>query len=97
MDDLYTIIEFNENDKWFVIGTTTYNLQKYNYLMRVNPQEDDLLNEFMVVHCITQNQEEYFDVVKEKQLLQKIIPLMLPIAQKVIDNPKQSLKELLKI
>ena len=97
MDDLYTIIEFNENDKWFVIGTTTYNSQKYNCLMRVNSQEDDLLNEFMVVHCITQNQEEYFDVVKEKQLLQQIIPLMLPIAQKVIDNPKQSLKELLKI
>jgi len=42
---LYTIVEFDENDKWFVIGETIYNDEKYNYLIRVTPDETDFIEE----------------------------------------------------
>jgi len=93
---LYTIIEFDKDDKWFVIGETIYNNEKYNYLIRVTPNEDDFIEDFMVVKCFSNNGEEYFDVVKDKDVLKNVTPLLIPNLDELLKNPKEALKELMK-
>jgi len=93
---LYTIIEFDENDKWFVIGETMYNDEKYNYLIRVTSDETDFIEDFMVVKCFDNNGEEYFDVVKDSDVLKEVTPLLIPNIDELLKNPKEALKELIK-
>jgi len=93
---LYTIVEFDENDKWFVIGETIYNDEKYNYLIRVTPDETDFIEDFMVVKCFNDNGEEYFDVVKDSEVLKVITPLLIPNIDELLKKPKEALKELIK-
>ncbi len=91
---LYTIIEFDENDKWFVIGETVYNNEKYNYLIKVTPDETDFIEEFMTVKCITNNGEEYFDQVTDQAILKEILPQLIPDLAELLQNPKEALEEL---
>ncbi len=91
---LYTIIEFAENDKWFVIGETTYNDEKYNYLIKVTPDENDFIEEFMTVKCIMNNGEEYFDEVTDQAILKEIMPKLIPNLDELLQNPKEALEEL---
>lgn len=93
---LYTIIEFDSNDKWFVIGETVYADEKYNYLIRLTPDETDFIEDFMVVKCIINNGEEYFDVVKDKGILNNIVPLLVPNTEELLKNSKEAFKELIK-
>jgi hypothetical protein len=93
-NNLYTIIEFDENEKWFVIGDTTYNSENYNYLIKVTPDEQDFIEDFMVVKCIKDEDDEYFDEVNDKDLLEKIMPLLFPAAKEVLKDPKKALKKL---
>ena len=75
---LYTIIEFDDNDKWLVIGETIYKDDKYNYLIKVTPDETDFIADFMTVKCINDGNEEYFDVVQDKDVLKEIMPILMP-------------------
>lgn len=93
---LYTIIEFDENEKWFVIGETTYNNEKYNYLIKLTSDESDFIEDFMVVKCSISNNEEYFDMVKDKEILNKVVPLLIPDTDELLRKPKEALKELMK-
>ncbi len=93
---LYTIIEFDDNDKWFVIGETIYNNDKYNYLIRLAPDESDFIEEFTVVKCLSSNGMEYFDIVKDKAILNTIIPLLIPNTEDLLKKSKEALKELMK-
>ncbi len=93
---LYTIIEFDSNDKWFVIGETIYENEKYNYLIRLTPDETDFIEDFMVVKCFISNDEEYFDVVKDGTILKAIMPLLVPNTEELLKKPKEALKELMK-
>ena len=93
---LYTIIEFAENDKWFVIGETTYNGENYNYLIKVTPDETDFIEEFMTVKCLNVNGEEYFDEVKDQNILKEIMPSLIPGVEELLKNPEEALKELMK-
>lgn len=93
---LYTIIEFDSNDKWFVIGETVYNNEKYNYLIRLTPDESDFTSEFAVVKCLSNNGMEYFDVVKDKAILDALIPLLIPNSEDLLKNSKEALMELMK-
>lgn len=93
---LYTIIEFDANDKWFVIGETIHNNEKYNYLIKLTPDETDFIEDFMTVKCITNNNEEYFDTVTDKELLRELMPNLVPELEELLKNPKETLKELVK-
>ena len=42
---MYTIVEFDDNNKWFVISEKEINNIKYSYLIRVNSAEDDFIDE----------------------------------------------------
>lgn len=89
---IHTIIELND-EKWFVISETTYEQKEYNYLIKINDDETDFLDEFMVVQCIKTKDGEYFDVVRDKELLLKIMPLMVPEAKEVLEDPKKVISE----
>lgn len=91
---LYTIIEFDENDKWFVINETVYNNEVYDYLIRVTADESDFIEDFMVVKCIKHGKDEYFDIVKDQQVLKVIIPKLIKGTEEIIKHPNEALKEL---
>ena len=93
---LYTIIEFDENDKWFVIGETIYNDEKYNYLIKLTPDENDFIEDYKTVKCFEKDNQEYFEIVKDKEVLRNIMPQLVPELEELLRNPKEALKELIK-
>lgn len=92
---LYTIIEFDENNKWFVLSETIYNNEIYEYLIKVNKEEDDFIEDFMVVKCIIQKEEEYFSIVKDKDTLAHVLPKLIPGTEAILKNPKEALLKIL--
>lgn len=90
---LHTIVEFDENDKWFVLAEKMIDGSKYSYLVRVNRNEDDFIDEYQVVKSYFSNGDEYMDVVNGDEL-RKVVPLLIPEAKEYIEHPEK-LKELL--
>ena len=64
---MHTIVEFDENNKWFVISEKEINNIKYSYMIRVNNTEDDFIDEYAVVRSVYKNGEEYMEVVNDNQ------------------------------
>ena len=90
---LHTVVEFDENDKWFVLAEKMIDGSKYSYLVRVNQNEDDFIDEYQVVKSYFSNGDEYMDVVNGDEL-RKVVPLLIPEAKEYIKK-KKKLKELL--
>ena len=90
---LHTVVEFDENDKWFVLAEKMIDGSKYSYLVRVNQNEDDFIDEYQVVKSYFSNGDEYMDVVNGDEL-RKVVPLLIPEAKEYIQHPEK-LKELL--
>ena len=90
---LYTIVEFNDNDKWFVIAEKVINGNKYSYLIKVNQNEDDFIDEYKVVKSYFNGDDEYMRVVSGEELKQ-IMPILVPEAKELIEHPEK-LKDLL--
>lgn len=90
---LHTVVEFDENDKWFVLAEKVIDGSKYSYLVRVNQSEDDFIDEYQVVKSYFSNGDEYMDVVNGDEL-RKVVPLLVPEAKEYIEHPEK-LKELL--
>ncbi len=90
---LHTVVEFDENDKWFVLAEKMIDGSKYSYLVRVNQNEDDFIDEYQVVKSYFSNGDEYMDVVNGDEL-RKVVPLLIPEAKEYIEHPEK-LKELL--
>ena len=90
---LHTVVEFDENDKWFVLAEKVIEGSKYSYLVRVNQNEDDFIDEYQVVKSYFSNGDEYMDVVNGDEL-RKVVPLLIPEAKEYIEHPEK-LKELL--
>ena len=90
---LHTVVEFDENDKWFVLAEKMIDGSKYSYLVRVNQREDDFIDEYQVVKSYFSNGDEYMDVVNGDEL-RKVVPLLIPEAKEYIEHPEK-LKELL--
>jgi len=92
---LYTVIEFDEDNKWFVLSEVTYNNTVYEYLIKINKAEDDIIEEFMVVKCAYKDGEEYFAIVRDKHILKKVLPKLIPGAESILKNPKESILKIL--
>lgn len=90
---LHTVVEFDENDKWFVLAEKIINGSKYSYLVRVNQSEDDFIDEYQVVKSYFDSNDEYMDVVNGDELKQ-VVPLLIPEAKEYIEHPEK-LKQLL--
>lgn len=89
-----TIVEFDKNNKWFVIAEKEIDNIKYSYMVRVNDNEDDFLDEYIVVRSLYNNGEEYMEIVNDN--LDKIVPMLIPESREYldIDNLKKVLKEM---
>ncbi len=94
MDSLYKIIDFSDDDKWFVIATNKIDDIKYSYLVRVNKEEDDIIDEYKVVRSYFSGSDEYFDEVNDGEILKKIMPILVPGTEEYINNPEK-LKDVL--
>ena len=90
---LHTVVEFDENDKWFVLDEKIINGSKYSYLVRVNQNEDDFIDEYQVVKSYFDGNDEYMDVVNGDEL-KKVIPVLIPEAKEYIEHPEK-LKQIL--
>ena len=90
---LHTVVEFDENDKWFVLAERIINGSKYSYLVRVNQNEDDFIDEYQVVKSYFDGNDEYMDVVNGDEL-KKVIPVLIPEAKEYIEHPEK-LKQIL--
>ena len=95
MNDLYTIVEFDKNDKWFVAYVKEINNAKYSYLIKINENEDDFLEEYQVVKSFYENDDEYMDTVTDKEELEKIMPILVPDLS-MYTNESKRLLEILK-
>ena len=90
---LHRVVEFDYNDKWFVLAEQIIQRTKYSFLVKVNETEDDFLEEYQVVKSYFENGNEYMDTVKGDEL-KKVVPLLIPDSKKYIDHPEM-LKEFL--
>ena len=90
---LYTVIEFDDNDKWFVIAEKVIDGSKYSYMIRVNQNEDDFIDEYQVVKSYFNGNDEYMDVVNGDEL-KRIMAILVPEAKELIEH-LEKLKELL--
>ncbi len=92
---LYTVVEFDKNDKWFVIAEKIIDNIRYSYLIRVNENEDDFLEEYQVVKSSYDEGDEYMELVNGEEL-KRVIAILVPDAQKLIDH-QDKLKKILKL
>lgn len=90
---LYTTVEFDDNDKWFVIAEKVIDGSKYSYMIRLNQSEDDFIDEYQVVKSYFDGNDEYMDLVNGDEL-GKIVPILVDDAKELIKNPER-IKELL--
>ena len=90
MNDLYKIIEINDGKKWFIVSRTLYKNEWYSYLIRLNENEDDFLDEYRIMKTIIKENMEYVQVIKNKETLKAVIPLLLPDVNKYLANTKQT-------
>ena len=90
---LYTVVEFDDNDKWFVIAEKVIDGSKYSYMIRVNQNEDDFIDEYQVVKSYFNGNDEYMDVVNGDEL-KRIMPILVLEAKELIEHPEK-LKKLL--
>ncbi len=90
---LYTTVEFDDNDKWFVIAEKVIDGSKYSYMIRLNQSEDDFIDEYQVVKSYFDGNDEYMDLVNGDEL-RKVVPILVDDAKELIKNPER-IKELL--
>ena len=90
---LHTVVEFGDNDKWFVLAEKVIDGTKYSYLIRITNDEDDFIDEYQVVKSYFDGDDEYMDVVTGEDL-KRIISLLVPETKEFIDHPER-LKDLL--
>ena len=90
---LHTVVEFGDNDKWFVLAEKVIDGSKYSYLIRITNDEDDFIDEYQVVKSYFDGNDEYMDVVTGEDL-KRIISLLVPETKEFIDHPER-LKDLL--
>lgn len=90
---LHTVVEFGDNDKWFVIAEKMIDGYKYSYLIRVTNDENDFIDEYQVVKSYFDGNDEYMSVVNGEEL-KRIIPILVPESKEYIEHPER-LKKLL--
>lgn len=88
MDGLYTIVELDDG-KWFVAAEKNIDDVKYSYLIKVNDNEDDFIDEYKVVKSFYIDDDEYMDLIDDKELLGKIVPILVPESSNFIKNPSE--------
>ena len=96
MDGLYTIVELDDG-KWFVAAEKLIENKKYSYLIKVNNEEKDFIDEYKVVKSYFENEDEYMELIDDKNELAKVMPILVPESTNFINNKDELIEILRKI
>ena len=89
MKEEYKVVELGDGSKWFVASEITYNDEVYQYMVGLSDNEEEFLDKYQVVKTYTDNNEEYFELVNDNDVLKLVIPLLMPEAKEYIENPSR--------
>lgn len=93
-NELFKILEFGDGTKWFVIGVTNYNNETYKYLIKVNNEETDFLDEFLLVKYYIKEGEEYIVKVSDPKISETVMLKIMPGLKPVLDKKEEILKKM---
>lgn len=94
MNSLFKILEFADNTKWFIINETVYNNEMYKYLIKVNNDETDFLDEFLLVKYYTKDGKEYIENVTDSKISEPVMLKILPEIKPILNNKQEILNKL---
>ena len=89
MNGLYSLVEFDEGDKWFVAAEKEIENTKYSYLVRVDENEEDFIDEFQLAKSVYDKEEEYMITVTDKEEEKRIIPILIPESKDYFEEVKK--------
>ncbi len=88
---LNKVITLADGSSWLVAAETNFENNKYEYLIRLTEDKEDIVNEFRIVKIFLKDDKEYMDMVTDKKLLNDIALLLVPEAKEFIANPEVAL------
>ena len=94
MNSLFKVLEFADNTKWFIINETVYNNEMYKYLIKVNNDETDFLDEFLLVKYYTKDDKEYIENVTDSKISEPVMLKILPEIKPILNNKQEILNKL---
>ena len=94
MNSLFKVLEFADNTKWFIINETVYNNEMYKYLIKVNNDETDFLDEFLLVKYYTKDGKEYIENVTDSKISEAVMLKILPEIKPILNNKQEILNKL---
>ena len=93
-NELFKILEFGDGTKWFVIGVTNYNNETYKYLIKVNNEETDFIDEFLLVKYYIKDGKEYIVKVKDPKISETVMLKIMPEIKPLLSHKKEILEKL---
>lgn len=93
-NELFKVLEFADGTKWFVIGITNYNNETYKYLIKVNNEESDFLDEFLLVKYYIKDGEEYIVKVSDPQISEAVMLKIMPEIKPLLNHKQEILEKL---
>ena len=94
MNSLFKVLEFADNTKWFIINETVYNNEMYKYLIKVNNDETDFLDEFLLVKYYTKDGKEYIENVTDSKISEPVMLKILQEIKPILNNKQEILNKL---
>lgn len=94
MNSLFKVLEFADNTKWFIINETVYNNEMYKYLIKVNNDETDFLDEFLLVKYYIKDGKEYIENVIDPQISEQVMLKIMPEIRPLLNNKQEILNKL---
>lgn len=90
----YKVVKLADGTKWFVTSEVIYQNGRYQYMIGLSDNEEEFLEKAQVMRVYHYQNQEYFDLVKDQELLKVLVPMLMPEVKEYIDNPDK-LKELM--
>lgn len=85
----YKMIVLADKTKWFAISEINYKNKRYMYLLGINDDEEDFNEQVKVVKHTKYKGEDYYKEITDENLLQQIIPLLIPEINEYLENPEK--------
>ena len=90
----YDTIDLADGTQWFILKELPYNNNTYYLVIETNDNDDFFPEQAKVLKEVIKDGKTYFSNVKNEDLLNTLIPLLVPESKQFIDNPEQ-LKQIL--
>ncbi len=85
----YKVAVLADGTKWFILAQTVYNKGLYRYVVELNETEDDFTDHFEVMRVYFNEDKQFSQIEKDKDILKEVVPLLVPEAKEYIENPEK--------